>query len=143
MSQCIMIRCCNLAKLYWKTKHAIGGCGSTKKIMLFSLNWMENGLYFTSKEWYWVFSLNYQLPIVSWLGMGGGSLKGGSQDVAKPTINFQLKMEDVYIFWKLMEILWWRKITKMEIGSPLSPLITQATLAHSCEKMSICLWKQL
>jgi hypothetical protein len=75
--------------------------------------------------------------------MGGGSLKGGSQKVAKPTINVQLKMEDVYIFWKVMEFFWWRKITKMETWSPLSPFITQATLACSCEKMSLCLWKQL
>jgi hypothetical protein len=75
------------------------------------------------------------------MGMGGGSLKGGSQEVAKP--NVQLKMEDVYIFWKVMEILWWRKITKLETLRCLSPFITQATLAHSCGKMSICLWKQL
>ncbi len=87
-----------------------------------------------------------QLP-TTWnkltMGMGGGSLKGGSQEVAKPNINVQLKMEYVYMFWKVMEILWWRKITNMENGSPLSLFITQATLAHSCEKMSICLWKQL
>jgi len=67
MSQCIMIKCCNPVKLYWKTKHAIEGCGSTKKKMLFGVIWMPNGLYFTSKEWYWVFSLNYQLPTISWL----------------------------------------------------------------------------
>jgi hypothetical protein len=40
------------------------------------------------------------------MGMGGGSLKGGSQEVIKPTINVQLKMEDFYFFWKVMEILW-------------------------------------
>jgi hypothetical protein len=51
--------------------------------------------------------LNNQLPTTYnklTMGMGAGSLKGGSQEVAKP--NVQLKMEDVYIFWKVMEILW-------------------------------------
>jgi hypothetical protein len=43
------------------------------------------------------------------VGMGGGSWKGGSSKVAKPIVISWVKMEDVCIFWRVMEIIWQKK----------------------------------
>jgi len=62
-----------------------------------------------------------------WEGVSWG---GGSQEIIKPTITIGFKMEDVYILYNIIEILWWRKVTKIEKGRPTFKL--QITLAQLC-----------
>jgi len=60
----------------------------------------------------------------------GVSWDSGSQEIIKPTITIGFKMEDVYILYNIIEILWWRKVTKIEKGRPIFKL--QITLAQLC-----------
>ncbi len=40
------------------------------------------------------------------MAIGGMSKKGESQEISRPTIIAQLKMEDAYIFCIIIEIIW-------------------------------------
>jgi len=51
---------------------------------------------------------------------GGVSWRGGSQEVIKLISTTQLKMEDVYIIYNVIEIIWWKKVTKIKKGVSLS-----------------------
>ncbi len=59
-------------------------------------------------------SSSQQLAICnrSTVAMGAMSWRGGSSKVARPIISTRLKMEDVCILCNVIEILWWRKVTK-------------------------------
>ncbi len=50
--------------------------------------------------------------------MGGVPQRGGSREIAKPIVIAQLKMEDIYILCNVIEIFWWKKVTKTKKGGP-------------------------
>jgi hypothetical protein len=54
--------------------------------------------------------------------MGGASWKGGSQEIIKPTTTTRFKMEDVCIFYNVIEFFWWKQITKIERKGPFDHL---------------------
>ncbi len=61
--------------------------------------------------------------------MGGVSWKGGSGEVAKPMAIARLKMEDVCIFYNVIETFWQRKVTKVKRWGPSIPFKLQMALA--------------
>jgi hypothetical protein len=54
--------------------------------------------------------------------MGSAFWKGGSHEVARPIAIIQLKMEDACILCNVIEIFWWKKVTKTKRGGPSGPL---------------------
>jgi hypothetical protein len=72
------------------------------------------------------------------LGCWGGSWRGGSQEVIRPIAIVGLKMEDVCILYNVIEILWWRKVTKIEKGGPFGLFKLQITLAQLCNNQHVC-----
>jgi hypothetical protein len=61
--------------------------------------------------------------------MGGVSWKGGNQKVVKPMATPQLKMEDTYILYNVIEIFQQKKVTKVERWGPFVPFKLQMGLA--------------
>jgi hypothetical protein len=75
------------------------------------------------------------------MAMGGVFWKGGSEEVARPIVIAQFKMEGAYILCTIIEIIWQRKVTKTERGRPSSPSRLQITLAHLCKNTLVFLCK--
>lgn len=77
---------------------------------------MANELNFINKKDikfpHWLTTCNKSI-----VGMGGGSWKEGSSKVAKPIVISWVKMEDVCIFWRVMEIIWPKKKTKTKVDN--------------------------
>jgi hypothetical protein len=73
--------------------------------------------------------------------MGGVCWRGGSQEVARPSTITWFKMQDACILCNVIEILWWRKVTKTERGRLFSPFKLQMVMAQWCKNAFACLCK--
>jgi hypothetical protein len=73
----------------------------------------------------------------STIAMGVVSWKVGIWEVARCTTIAQLKMHDACIFCNIIEIVWWKEVTKTKMGGPSSYFKLQLALAQSCKNTLI------
>ncbi len=117
----------NLANFYWKTKATTKGHGNTKQEDQGPIR-MANELNFINKKNikfpHWLPTCNKSI-----VGMGGRSWKGVSSKVAKPIATSWVKMEDVCIFWRVMEIIWPKKKKPKQKWIAFKPFHTPSYIA--------------
>jgi len=75
--------------------------------------------------------------------MGDVSWRGGSQEVARPKAIAQLKVEDAGSLYNVVEIFYWKKVTKIEREGPSSPFKLQMALAQLCKNTLAYLCRHL